>query len=90
MGGPIRNVPDLLEVLRHDHARRTALPGLFLRYLQLLCHTGSYDTDRLGTGFYGGIATIGWIYQLLFMPRTMNKTLEDRSPLPEANQGDCG
>lgn len=28
-------------------------------------------------GFYGGIAVVGWFYQLLFMPETKNKTLEE-------------
>jgi hypothetical protein len=28
-------------------------------------------------GFYGGIAVLGWFYQLLFMPETKNKTLEE-------------
>ncbi|KAK3293375.1 general substrate transporter [Chaetomium fimeti] len=28
-------------------------------------------------GFYGGIAAVGWIYQLLFMPETKDKTLEE-------------
>lgn len=28
-------------------------------------------------GFYGGIAILGWFYQLLFMPETKNKTLEE-------------
>ncbi|KAK4523061.1 hypothetical protein GAYE_PCTG36G0951 [Galdieria yellowstonensis] len=31
----------------------------------------------LAVGFYGGIAVLGWIYQLLFMPETKNKTLEE-------------
>ncbi|KAF3026458.1 hypothetical protein E8E14_012537 [Neopestalotiopsis sp. 37M] len=28
-------------------------------------------------GFYGGIAFIGWFYQILFMPETKDKTLEE-------------
>ena len=28
-------------------------------------------------GFYGGIAALGWVYQLLFMPETKDKTLEE-------------
>jgi hypothetical protein len=28
-------------------------------------------------GFYGGIAVVGWFYQILFMPETKNKTLEE-------------
>ena len=31
----------------------------------------------LTLGFYGGIAVLGWIYQILFMPETKNKTLEE-------------
>lgn len=30
----------------------------------------------LTLGFYGGIAVIGWFFQILFMPETKNKTLE--------------
>ena len=35
--------------------------------------------SRIGLtlGFYGGIAVVGWFYQLLFMPETKNKTLEE-------------
>lgn len=31
----------------------------------------------LALGFYGGIAVIGEVYQILFMPETKNKTLEE-------------
>ncbi|KAL2139473.1 hypothetical protein VTI28DRAFT_5113 [Corynascus sepedonium] len=31
----------------------------------------------LALGFYGGIALVGWVYQLLFMPETKDKTLEE-------------
>lgn len=31
----------------------------------------------LTLGFYGGIAFVGWFYQILFMPETKNKTLEE-------------
>jgi sugar porter (SP) family MFS transporter len=31
----------------------------------------------LTLGFYGGIAVVGWVYQILFMPETKNKTLEE-------------
>jgi hypothetical protein len=31
----------------------------------------------LSLGFYGGIAVVGWFYQILFMPETKNKTLEE-------------
>lgn len=35
--------------------------------------------SRIGLtlGFYGGIAVLGWFYQVLFMPETKNKTLEE-------------
>lgn len=31
----------------------------------------------LTLGFYGGIAAIGWFYQIFFMPETKNKSLEE-------------
>ncbi|CAG8975512.1 hypothetical protein HYALB_00012289 [Hymenoscyphus albidus] len=31
----------------------------------------------LTLGFYGGIAVVGWFYQITFMPETKNKTLEE-------------
>ncbi|KUI55359.1 Inositol transporter 1 [Cytospora mali] len=31
----------------------------------------------LTLGFYGGIAILGWFYQILFMPETKDKTLEE-------------
>lgn len=31
----------------------------------------------LTLGFYGGIAVVGWFYQIIFMPETKNKTLEE-------------
>lgn len=31
----------------------------------------------LALGFYGGIAVIGWFYQIFFMPETKDKTLEE-------------
>lgn len=31
----------------------------------------------LTLGFYGGIAILGWFYQVLFMPETKDKTLEE-------------
>ncbi|KAJ0269457.1 hypothetical protein Brms1b_012154 [Colletotrichum noveboracense] len=31
----------------------------------------------LTLGFYGGIAIIGWFYQMVFMPETKDKTLEE-------------
>lgn len=31
----------------------------------------------LTLGFYGGIAVVGWCYQIIFMPETKNKSLEE-------------
>ena len=31
----------------------------------------------LSLGFYGGIAVVGWFYQIVFMPETKDKTLEE-------------
>ncbi|KAL5000853.1 general substrate transporter [Aspergillus recurvatus] len=31
----------------------------------------------LSLGFYGGIAAVGWVYQVFFMPETKDKTLEE-------------
>lgn len=31
----------------------------------------------LALGFYGGIAVVGWIYQVIFMPETSGRTLEE-------------
>lgn len=31
----------------------------------------------LTLGFYGSITVLGWLYQLLFMPETKNRTLEE-------------
>ncbi|KAJ6150298.1 hypothetical protein N7471_001497 [Penicillium samsonianum] len=35
--------------------------------------------QRIGLtlGFYGGIAVLGWVYQIIFMPETKNKSLEE-------------
>ncbi|KAJ5566788.1 hypothetical protein N7535_006094 [Penicillium sp. DV-2018c] len=35
--------------------------------------------QRIGLtlGFYGGIAAVGWVYQIIFMPETKNKSLEE-------------
>ena len=37
----------------------------------------SMTTIGLTLGFYGGIAVLGWFYQILFMPETRNKSLEE-------------
>ncbi|KAL4922129.1 general substrate transporter [Aspergillus aurantiobrunneus] len=31
----------------------------------------------LALGFYGGVAAVGWVYQIFFMPETKDKTLEE-------------
>ncbi|KAK4866615.1 hypothetical protein LT330_008168 [Penicillium expansum] len=35
--------------------------------------------QRIGLtlGFYGGIAVLDWVYQIIFMPETKNKSLEE-------------
>lgn len=43
----------------------------FTRMQQVFTYTG------LTLGFYGGIAFLGLFYQILFMPETKNKTLEE-------------
>ena len=43
----------------------------FTRMMESMTRTG------LTLGFYGGIAVIGWFYQILFMPETKNKSLEE-------------
>lgn len=43
----------------------------FTKMQQAMTYTG------LTLGFYGGIAFLGVIYQILFMPETKNKTLEE-------------
>ncbi|KAK3303143.1 uncharacterized protein B0T15DRAFT_264911 [Chaetomium strumarium] len=42
----------------------------------------------LTLGFYGGIAVVGWFYQLLFMPETKDKTLEEIDLLFERPTGE--
>lgn len=37
----------------------------------------AFTPTGLALGFYGGIAVIGWFYQLFFMPETKDKTLEE-------------
>lgn len=43
----------------------------FTRMMQAMTRIG------LTLGFYGGIAVLGWVYQILFMPETKNKSLEE-------------
>lgn len=37
----------------------------------------AFTKQGLSMGFFGGIALLGWIYQLFFMPETKGKTLEE-------------
>ncbi|KAF2717030.1 MFS sugar transporter-like protein [Polychaeton citri CBS 116435] len=37
----------------------------------------SMTPTGLSLGFYGGIAVVGWVYQIIFMPETKNLTLEE-------------
>lgn len=37
----------------------------------------AFTSTGLTLGFYGGIAVIGWFYQLFFMPETKDRTLEE-------------
>ncbi|KAI4843738.1 putative sugar transporter [Aureobasidium sp. EXF-8845] len=37
----------------------------------------AFTNVGLTAGFYGGIAFVGWFYQLFFMPETKDKTLEE-------------
>jgi len=37
----------------------------------------AFSKTGLSLGFYGGIAVLGWFYQILFMPETKGKTLEE-------------
>ncbi len=55
-------------------------------FLYLLCFIITYNFTSMQSamtntglmlGFFGGIAVLGWIYQLLYMPETKNKTLEE-------------
>lgn len=37
----------------------------------------AFTTTGLALGFYGGIAVLGWFYQIFFMPETKDLTLEE-------------
>ncbi|PPJ53169.1 hypothetical protein CBER1_11716 [Cercospora berteroae] len=37
----------------------------------------AFTRTGLTLGFYGGIAVLGWFYQIFFMPETKDKTLEE-------------
>ncbi|TVY92464.1 Proton myo-inositol cotransporter [Lachnellula willkommii] len=77
VGHPVRGLPDVPALLRHGDVGRHALPVLLPRHVLLRRHAERHDQHRLALGFYGGIAVLGWFYQILFMPETKNKTLEE-------------
>ncbi|KAJ5622944.1 hypothetical protein N7490_011549 [Penicillium lividum] len=66
--------------LRH-YGMTTADANLFLcSFIVTFNFTRMMDSmTRIGLtlGFYGGIAILGWFYQIVFMPETKNKTLEE-------------
>ncbi|KAL1311262.1 hypothetical protein AAFC00_001451 [Neodothiora populina] len=54
---------------------------LFLSSFIVTYNFSAMQTAMTGTGltlgFYGGIAVLGWFYQMFFMPETKDKTLEE-------------
>ncbi|KAL5364786.1 general substrate transporter [Aspergillus floccosus] len=64
-----------------SYGMTTADANLFLcSFIVTYNFTGMMKSmTRIGLtlGFYGGIAAIGWVYQILFMPETKNKSLEE-------------
>ncbi|KAJ5669343.1 hypothetical protein N7462_010413 [Penicillium macrosclerotiorum] len=66
--------------LRH-YGMTTADANLFLcSFIVTYNFTGMMNSmTRIGLtlGFYGGIAVLGWFYQIIFMPETKNKSLEE-------------
>ncbi|KAJ5901163.1 General substrate transporter [Penicillium tannophilum] len=66
--------------LRH-YGMTTADANLFLcSFIVTYNFTRMMDSmSRIGLtlGFYGGIAVLGWFYQIIFMPETKNKSLEE-------------
>ncbi|KAJ5109890.1 hypothetical protein N7532_002535 [Penicillium argentinense] len=66
--------------LRH-YGMTTADANLFLcSFIVTYNFTGMMKSmTRIGLtlGFYGGIAVVGWFYQIIFMPETKNKSLEE-------------
>ena len=66
--------------LRH-YGMTTADANLFLcSFIVTYNFTRMMESmTRIGLtlGFYGGIAVLGWVYQIIFMPETKNKTLEE-------------
>lgn len=64
-----------------SYGMTTADANLFLcSFIVTYNFTRMMDSmTRIGLtlGFYGGIAVIGWFYQIIFMPETKNKSLEE-------------
>lgn len=64
-----------------SYGMTTADANLFLMsFIVTYNFTRMMDSmTRIGLtlGFYGGIAVIGWCYQIIFMPETKNKSLEE-------------
>ncbi|OJJ43840.1 hypothetical protein ASPZODRAFT_73335 [Penicilliopsis zonata CBS 506.65] len=64
-----------------SYGMTTADANLFLcSFIVTYNFTRMMDSmGRIGLtlGFYGGIAILGWFYQILFMPETKNKSLEE-------------
>ena len=64
-----------------SYGMTTASANLFLCSLivtyNFTAMMNSMTRIGLTLGFYGGIAALGWIYQIFFMPETKNKSLEE-------------
>ncbi|KAJ5936765.1 hypothetical protein N7466_003215 [Penicillium verhagenii] len=64
-----------------SYGMTTADANLFLcSFIVTYNFTRMMDSmSRIGLtlGFYGGIAVLGWFYQIVFMPETKNKSLEE-------------
>ncbi|KAJ5638433.1 hypothetical protein N7528_000823 [Penicillium herquei] len=64
-----------------SYGMTTADANLFLcSFIVTYNFTRMMDSmTRIGLtlGFYGGIAALGWVYQIIFMPETKNKSLEE-------------
>ncbi|OAA54593.1 Sugar/inositol transporter [Niveomyces insectorum RCEF 264] len=55
----------------------TLFLGAFLMTYNFSAMQDSMTPTGLLVGFYGGIAAVAWVYQILFMPETKGKTLEE-------------
>ena len=55
----------------------TLFLSAFLMTYNFTAMQQSMTPTGLLIGFYGSIAVIGWVYQILFMPETKNKSLEE-------------